>query len=215
MKTLFGLLLVIGMAMLPTAALADDGATQDDFLMRVRADVHVAAGERVGSLLVINGNAIIDGVVANSVVVIKGDVTVSGTIEGNLTVISGNATLLDTAHVANLTSIRGDLIRAPGAVVTGQVHERDGFTVPIGVIGLFSVLFWVAMTVAVVVAGLLFAAVGGRQLTSAASAMTNNAVNVIIGIVFVWVAIPVIAGVAIATLIGIPLGIGADRKSVV
>jgi hypothetical protein len=38
--------------------------------------------------------------------------------------------------------------------------------------------------------------------------MTRDAVSAIVGVVFLWVAVPAIAGVAIVTLIGIPFGVG-------
>jgi hypothetical protein len=58
-----------------------------------------------------------------------------------------------------------------------------------------------------VVAALIFAAVGGRQLTRTAFAMTGQAVNTIVGGVFLWVALPILAVVVMLTVVGILLGI--------
>jgi hypothetical protein len=60
----------------------------------------------------------------------------------------------------------------------------------------------------VVVAGLVFAAVGSRQLNEAARVMTGQPSNSFIGAVFLWVVLPIIAVMAMLTLIGLPLGLG-------
>jgi hypothetical protein len=207
MKWLTAIAIALVLAFVPTFAFAEEAGTED-LLLRIGADVHVPQGDSVGSLIVIDGNARIDGEVRDAVLVISGDAVVTGTVQGDLTVISGNIDLRPSASLNNVTSIRGDLVRAEGSSITGTIEERDSFAFFAGVAAVFSILFWLAFTLAVVVAGLIFAAVGGRQLNNAAQAMTSNAVNVIIGIVFVWVAIPVLATVAMITLIGIPLGIG-------
>jgi hypothetical protein len=208
MKWLATAAFALSLALFPSLALADDGGEADDVLVRVRGDVHVAKGETVGSVVVIDGNATIEGKVDKSVTVINGNAVISGEVGGNLTVVSGNIDLAGASRVNNVFSIRGNLIRAEGATVTGEVRERDNVRF-LGQIGaVFSFLFWVAMTIAVVIAGLVFAAIGGRQLSQSAEAMTTDAVNAIVGVVFVWVAIPAIAVVAMITLIGLPLGLG-------
>jgi Flp pilus assembly protein TadB len=68
---------------------------------------------------------------------------------------------------------RSDLERASGATVNGDIDERDNFfTVGAGVI--FTALAWVGLKVAVILAGLVFAAVGARQLTTAARNLTEK-----------------------------------------
>jgi hypothetical protein len=208
MTWLAAAVLSLAFALLPALAYAEDGEDADDVLVRIGADVRVAQGERVGSVVVIDGDAIIEGEVVNTVTVIKGDAVVSGQVKGNLTVISGDINLRSTARVDNVFSIRGDLTRAEGATITGEIRERDSIRFLDAIGAIFSVLFWLAMTVALVVAGIIFAAIGGRQLTRSAEAMTADTVNVVIGFVFVWIAIPAIAVAAMITLIGIPLGLG-------
>jgi hypothetical protein len=209
MKWFIALVLGLSLAVLPMAALAAPKDSSDnDFLMRIGGDVVIGPGESVKSLVVIDGNATIDGAVRGSVFVINGDVTVNGTVEDQLTVISGSATLTSTSQVGDVTLIRSDYTRAEGSIVTGKVDKRDNFRVAQGVLAAFSILFWIGMTVAVIVAGLIFAAVGGRQLTASARTMTGDAVNTVLGLVFVWVALPVIAGIAVVTLIGLPVGLG-------
>jgi hypothetical protein len=54
----------------------------------------------------------------------------------------------------------------------------------------------------------LFAALAGRRLTEAASLLTNDPGYTILAAVFVWVGGPIVAGLAFATVIGLPLGFG-------
>src|SRR5215204_3598691 len=55
-------------------------------------------------------------------------------------------------------------------------------------------------------AGLLFAAVAGRQLTRAAALLTGRVGGTLLGALLVWVGIPILAVLAFITLVGIPLG---------
>jgi hypothetical protein len=203
-------LVALPFVFLPAAASAQspEGENDDDFTLRVNGDVTVAQGESVNSVVVIDGDLIVEGEVTDFALVIKGDAVVSGSVGGDLTVISGDIDLASTAVVDNLNSIRGDVIRASGATVTGDIHERDSFRFLWWAAGLLSILLWIGMTVTLIVAALLFALFGGRQLTAAARAMTGDLVNSIIGGVFLWIAVPILGGLAIASIVGIPLGIG-------
>jgi hypothetical protein len=201
------LVLAVLFAAFPGAAFAAD-EDAGDLLLRIGGNVVVGPSETVGSVVVIDGDAVIEGTVTDSVFVIDGDVQVTGTIEGDLTVISGSATLASGSSVNNVSMIRSDLDRASGATVLGDVNEQDDFGLAGGVIALFSILFWLAMTVAVIASGLVFAAVGGRQLRATAETMTGDAVNTILGFVFVWIALPIGAAILVATLVGLPLGLG-------
>jgi hypothetical protein len=191
-----------GTAAAQTAEDDDEGA-----VIQINSNVVIGADETIDNLVVISGNAVIDGTVRGTLVVIDGDATISGTVEDDLTVISGDINLMDGANVNNVHSIRGDLTRAPGATVRGDVEESDfsGFWAALGI---FSIVLWIGMTVALIVAGIVFALIGGRQLKAAANLMTGEAVNAIIGTVFLWIGLPILAVIALITVIGIPLGLG-------
>jgi hypothetical protein len=208
MKRLAVLGIAFAFAALPATALAQSPEDDEGFIMRVDGDVVIGPDEQVETVVVINGDLTLEGTVTGFVLVINGDALVSGGIEGDLAVISGDIELTSTAVVDNVTSVRGDFVRAQGATVTGDVHERDNFRFFWGVAGLFSILFWLGMTVAVIAAALIFAHFGARQLTNAGATMTGDLVNAIIGTVFLWVGGPALAILAFITVIGIPLGLG-------
>jgi cytoskeletal protein CcmA (bactofilin family) len=189
----------------PTVAHAQ--GDDDSFILRVNGDVEVATGETVGTVIVVDGNVTVDGTISDSLVVIDGTAAVNGRVEGDITVISGDLDLRSGSTVNNVHLIRSDLLQADGATITGDVNERENVFFR-GAWAVFSILAWFAFTIAVVVAGLVFAAVGGRQLRTASLSLTEEPGNSILASVILWVAVPLAAGLIIATLVGIPLGIG-------
>jgi hypothetical protein len=204
MKWLLASFVALILALAPGTAFAEEG---DDLLLRVNGDVFVPADQVVGAIIVIDGNAVIEGTVKETVLVIDGNATIGGSVEGDITVIEGNLNLLPSARVDNVNLVRGELNQAPGATVTGEIHEREDFEVFGAAAAVFGILFWLALTIAILAAGLVFAAIGGRQLTEAAQYMTSEAVGTIVGIVFVFIALPILAVLIMITLIGIPLGL--------
>jgi hypothetical protein len=209
MRRLMALTVGLMLALAPGTALAQSPDSRGNgFILRTRGDVVIAEGETVSSVVVIDGNLEVHGRVSNFVLVIEGDAVISGVVEGDMTVISGDIDLKAGAEVHNVNSVRGDVTRAQGATVSGDVHERDNFRFIWAVAGVFSILFWLGMTVATVAAALIFAAVGGRQLTAASRLMTGEAVNATIGTVVLWVGVPIVAVLAMITVIGLPLGLG-------
>jgi hypothetical protein len=208
MKWLIGLVLALPFIVIPATASAQSPQDDDDFNLRINGDVTIAQGESVNSVVVINGDLTVEGEVTDFALVIGGDAIVNGNVGGDLTVISGDINLASTAVVDNLNSIRGDINRASGATVLGDVNERDSFRFLWWAAGLFSILLWLGMTLAVIASALIFAGFGGRQLAAAARATTGDLVNTIIGGVFLWIGVPILAGIAIVTIVGLPFGLG-------
>jgi cytoskeletal protein CcmA (bactofilin family) len=194
------------LALLPMAVYAQDG-DERGFLLRFDGDVTIARDEVAGSVVVINGDATIDGTVKDTLIVIEGTAIVRGSVEGDVTVVSGDLDLRSGATVKNVHLVRSDLTQASGATITGDLNRRENFAFR-GFGAVFSILIWVGMTIAVVAAGILFAAVGGRQLKTASLALTQEVGQSILGAVIVWVGVPVAAVLIIITVVGIPLGLG-------
>ncbi|HEU0073558.1 MAG TPA: hypothetical protein VFS30_06060 [Dehalococcoidia bacterium] len=208
MKWLIGLVLALPFIFIPATASAQSPENDDDFTLRINGDATISQGERVNSVVVISGDLTVEGEVTDFALVIDGDAIVSGKVGGDLTVISGDIDLASTAVVDNLNSVRGEINRASGATILGDVSERDSFRFLWWAASLFSILLWLGMTLAVIAAALIFAAFGGRQLSAASRGMTGDLVNTIIGGVFLWVAVPILAGIAIVTIVGLPFGLG-------
>lgn len=200
-------LIAVLAALMPGAALADSPDEKGGFVLRVNGDYAVSTGESIRTLVVIRGDATVDGTVTDALVVIDGDATVRGTVEDNITVVRGSLTLEQGARVKNIQLIRSDLNLNSGASVTGDI-ERSSFRWVGGALIILGVLLWLGMTVVVLVAGLVFAAIGGKQLGSAAAALTASPGESILGAVIAVVAIPIAAVIAMVTVVGLPVGLG-------
>lgn len=208
MKKALILVVVLLLALIPSSTLAQEG-DQDagGLLLRVNGEVRVDATESVGTLIVIDDDAYVAGTVRDAMFVINGDATVTGTVEGDVTVISGSLDLASTANVEDVRLIDSSMTRASGAVVSGSVTERgDLFFVLPGLV--FGILFWIGMTIAVIVAGLLFAAVAGRRLRGFGESMAEHTGGTLVAAAVLLIGVPIAAVIAMVTVIGIPLGIG-------
>ncbi len=195
--------------LLPAVARADDGTDGNrGLILRTDGDVTVGAGQSVGSVVVISGDARIDGTVRDLLFVVKGNATIAGNVEKNIVVIDGDLTLASTAKVKDIHMVRGNLNRDPAAIVTGHISERDNFGFVAWPAALFSIALWFGMSVFVLAGGLLFAAIGGRQLTGSARALTADAGKSVLAALAVWIGLPLLAVLLLVSVIGIPLGIG-------
>jgi hypothetical protein len=208
MKWFLASVFVVLALLIPSTAFADDGKDDKGFTMRITGDLTVAKGETVGTVVVIDGTATIDGTITDSLVVIDGTAVVTGSVQGDVTVISGTLDLRSGARVDNLHLISSDFLRADGVTVTGAIDQSDGIEVPAAFLAALSVYFWAAMTFAIVVSGIVFAAVGHRQLNEAARLFTGEPSNTLIGAVSFWIGVPILAVLAMLTIVGIPLGLG-------
>jgi hypothetical protein len=195
-------LCVVFVALLPAVARAD-GGDRGGFALRVHGTFTLPPDESVGSVVVVKGDANIAGTVRDRLVVVSGNADIAGSVNGGVTVIRGSVTLEGGSHVSRVTIIRGTVNRLNGSVVDHGINRR-GFGLFRG--GLFW-LFWLAMTLTVVVAGLVFAAAGGRQLPRAADALTGKLAYSVLGAVVVWIGLPILAVVALITVVGIPLAL--------
>jgi hypothetical protein len=192
----------IAVALLPAAAQAQD-SDHNGFVVRVNGPFSLAAGESVDSAFVIKGDALIGGTVHNTLLVINGNADIAGRVEGNVTIIKGNVTLEGGSFVNRVTIINGSVTRETGSVVEHGINRRGLGFFP----AFFFWLFWLGMTIAVVVAGLVFAAIAGRQLSAATQALTGQLAYSILGAVIVWLGIPFVAALVFVTIVGIPFAL--------
>src|SRR2546422_8866812 len=93
-------------------------------IVKFGSDAIVREGEEVGEVVVIFGDATIDGKVRGNVVVVAGDAKVNGTIGGELGVPLGSAELGPRAHIeGDVTAIGGGIKADPGAKGGGNPTE--------------------------------------------------------------------------------------------
>ncbi len=208
MKRVRLLLLACCLALIPASAYADDGGLDKGFVLRVDGDLYIGPDESVESAVVINGRAVIEGRIKETLVIINGDVVLIGSVGEDVVIISGDIELGASARVAqDVVLIDANLLQASGSVIGGEVKNEFDISIQWWELAVFSVLVWLGMTIVLVVAGLLFAAIGGRQLAGAADLLTSDAAFSILAAVVTWVALPIAAVLVLFSVVGIPLGL--------
>jgi cytoskeletal protein CcmA (bactofilin family) len=197
-------------ALQPSLVLArNDEPDLDDALIRIGANQTVPSGETVQTLIVVDGDATVDGTVQEDLWVFSGNAVVSGTIQGDVTVISGDLTLNDGARVDGDVNISdGDLTRAPTASIGGDVEYHDWTIGKNYDLFLSSLGFWLGMTITMLILGLLLVRFAGRQMQLAASAFARRFGRSLLYGILLAVILPIIAVLAIVTIVGIPVGVG-------
>jgi hypothetical protein len=197
--------LVAALAM-PQAAAAADPPDQ----VVITGDVDVARGETVGDVVVVDGRIDVAGRIDGDVVAVSGPVRIAGTVDGTVTAVSDRVTLLPGSHVTG-DVIYGDErpVIARSARVDGKISdegwaELDDF--PWGVVGALS--WWLAVSISTLALGLIAVALAPRA-AEAVAATARDQLGVSIAVGFgLFVALPVLAVLALISLVGVPLGLG-------
>jgi hypothetical protein len=171
-------------------------------------DVLVDSGQTTKDVVVADGDVTVRGTVDGDLVVADGDATIRGRVTGNVVTFAGTAILGRRAHV------EGDLRYAdkkpkiaPGAQIGGNVKKFKAEDFGGGAIAL-QIGIWLAVTISTLVLGLVLLALFPRAadaVARTANARTGRAA--LIGLLTFFL-IPIVAFIALITIVGIPLGIG-------
>lgn len=200
---LTGMLLVLWLLPAAGAQAADDDVHGDDRIVVV-GSVLVDRDETVHDVVVIDGDVTIRGTVTGDVIVVDGDITIRGTVEGDVVAVAGLATLGQRGRIAG-DLVYGDErpVQAPGSQVEGDVEKFEiGDVSVLAAIGL-----WIGFTLSMLLLGLvalLIAPRAGEALARTGGAKPLPAAG--IGLLAFFL-LPVLAVLAIVTIIGLPLGI--------
>jgi hypothetical protein len=190
----------------PQAAAAAD--PQDQIV--ISGDVDVPRGQTVGDVVVVDGQITAAGRIDGDVVAVSGPVRIAGTVDGSITALSDRVTLLPGARVT------GDLLYgderpviAPSATVAGEVSDEgwsDVGAFPWGIVG--ALAWWLAVSVSTLALGFLALALAPRAADAlVATAHERLGVSVAVG-AGLFIALPVVAVIALVSLVGLPLGLG-------
>ncbi len=99
---------------------------RDQDLVRVGSSVVLNPGERVPNLVVVFGDATVDGDVDRDLVVVGGNAHLNGKVGGDLVVVLGSAKLGPNARVqGDSTVVLGPCDQAPGAVIHGEQFDLN------------------------------------------------------------------------------------------
>lgn len=203
------LLFALVLALVPAVAFAADDPDDGSFVMKVDGNFTVAPDDEFGTVVVASGDVLVQGTITDTLVVIDGDATVAdgARLTGDVYVFSGTLTLADGSTVENVMLWDSTLARGDAATVTGEIN-RDLAGDLSWTFGVFSVLFWIGTTFFVLVAGVLFALIGRRQLLGAGRLLSDEPGAAVIATLLFWIGLPFASVALFATIIGIPVAIG-------
>jgi cytoskeletal protein CcmA (bactofilin family) len=220
-----GALIAVALAMFAApAGAARDGSSRDDQRISISGGVVVASNEVVdgpvlsadgpvtvdgtvkGRVWVADGRVTIRGHVSGSVLVVHGDILITGRVGDDVIALDGRITTRAGAHVDGDVRSRKQPDVAPGTV-TGDVKKLKLSNLFGGILVLFLVYLWVAVTVSVALLGFLFVWLFPRAADATAAAgrrfWPTLGWGALIGIVG-----PILGVVVLVTIVGIPFGLG-------
>jgi cytoskeletal protein CcmA (bactofilin family) len=214
---------VFAVAAVPADA-GGDGPSHDDRRISVTGGVVVASNEVVdgavvsfdgpvtvngtveGHIFVTDGRVVVRGRVNNDILVVHGDILISGTVKGDVVALDGRITTRDGAHVNGDVKSRQQPDVAPGTV-TGSVKKLNVKNLFSGILIVFLIYLWIAVTLSVALLGFLFVLLFPRAADATAAAGRRFWPTVgwgaLIGIVG-----PILAVLVLVTIVGIPFGLG-------
>jgi hypothetical protein len=168
----------------------------------------VPAGQTAGDVVVVDGTVRIDGRATGDVISVSGPVRLNGRVDGDLIAVSDRASLGPAARVG------GDLrygderpVLARGASVGGKISKEDWADAGNGW-GWLSVLgWWLAVSVSTLIVGALLVWLAPGALYAAERAVREHLGATIGWGVAIAIGVPLLAILALVTLVGIPFGV--------
>jgi hypothetical protein len=196
--------LMVTLLALAAPASAQAG-TETDTQVVLTGRAEVRAGERADAIVIIDGPAVIDGSVDGAVVALNGDIRVSGTVEEDVVALNGRATIVGGARVGgDVVSSRAPQVD-PGATVEGETKTVRFSLRALGI--LFWVAWWVAVTVSLLILGMLLLALAPAAMAASYAVARAERGRAIGWGLLVAVALPVVSILVMLTVVGIPLGV--------
>ena len=176
-------------------------------LIRMGGDVTVDNAQREDAVVVFGGNATIRGDV-RFVAVVGGDAVLDGARVEELVVVDGEAVLLGTTRVdGDVNLIDATLDQEASATILGEVTEDSTYRMGRGLLA-FGLLIGLGFSLAVIVWGLLAAAIAPAGMRRAGAAISDEAGRVLVAALLVWFVLPLLAGLLASTVVGLPVGLG-------
>ncbi len=200
-----GLLAVLLLGLATPAWAQANQASEAFVVLSGRADV--PRGQQVGDLVVFHGSSTVAGTVNGSLTAFDAPVTISGRVDGDVTVFNGRVELQRGANVTGDVVSQQAPVVASGATIGGtttRLQTRTNWN-GFGWVGRFG--WWLAVSVSTLVIGLVLVWLLGRGADRVLEAGRTR-VGPAIGLgLLVFFGLPILAGLALVTVVGIPLGL--------
>ena len=200
--------LCVGFVMLAPRAVAqdNDGPNVDDQIV-LTGRLVVPEGETVQTAMIFSGEAVIDGTVSDWLVVFNGRTEITGTVGEDVIVFNGEVLLRSGARVGgDVVSLEEPQIEE-GATVAGNVSDLatrwNFYDITFG----GRLAWWLASTVSTLVLGLVLLLLAPRLDPASVRAIRDRLGPTIGFGLLVFVLLPIIAALLLATIVGVPLGL--------
>lgn len=191
--------LVILILLLPSAVLANDMNDR----IQIQGDVKVLADEIVsGDAVAIMGDVTVDGKVMGDAVAVMGDVIINGEVMGDVTAIGGHVTRSDTSKIYGRVTQIG-VGEGIGQMIRNFTQFRPRYN--FGVSYAFSSIFNIARFLGTIALAALCIILFPNSVKLVAKAVdVQPGRKLLIGLLALLLT-PVVIGLLIITLLGIPL----------
>jgi hypothetical protein len=186
---------------------AQDGQTSDAFVV-LSGPADVPRGEQVGDLVVFHGSSTVDGTVNGSLTAFDAPVTVSGRVDGDVVVFNGRVELARGANVTGDVVSREDPIVASGATIGGTTRRVQTNVNWVGYGWVSALAWWLAVSISTLLIGLALLWLTGRGANSIEDTGRSRIGPSIGWGLLAFFGLPILAILALVTIVGIPLGIG-------
>ena len=184
----------------------DEGPPGDDQIV-LTGSLVVPVGETVGTAIIFDGDALIEGTVRESLVVFNGSVEVSGSVGEDLVAFNGPVVVRSGAEIGGNVFSRRTAKIEDGATVGGDVQ---------GIAGRFDfgdlflagrIAWWIGYSVSTLLLGLVLLRLA-RGLDGAASRALERHLGAVFGFgALTFFVLPVVAALLLVTVVAIPLGL--------
>jgi len=199
---------VLGIASAPAAFAQDEGGTTgDDDQVVLTGELLVPVGAAVGTAVIFNGDAMIEGTATESVVAFNGDVEITGTVRDDVVAFNGRVIVRSGAEVGGDIASRQDPQIEDGATVGGEIKGISGRFDLEGFGWVARYVWWFGYTVSTLILGLvllLFLPGVDGPLADAFRRRTGASFGFGAAIFFL---LPIAAVLLLVVVVAIPLGV--------
>jgi hypothetical protein len=205
---------ILFVALAPAAFAADPSGTPAPAVtttgvvaVTVDGTLDVPAGSSVRGVLVVDGSATIAAPI-DSLVVLDGTATVSGASVDQVLVVDGRVDLVNGAAAGSVSTLRGSVTRDATSTVSERTTSLETGLIALGVLlAPLAILFTVGFALAGIVAAVLVAAFGARQVRDLEGRISRQPGQVLVAGIIGSIALPVLGVLLTATVIGAPIGL--------
>lgn len=192
----------------PSAEAAATAVPNSDNLVVLNGDINTLPTGKYHNVTTLNGNITFTGEASGNIVALNGDIQIAGMVQGSVFAPNGHITVAPTSQVSGDVRARFQPTVPPGAQVQGTIGTTDMSQVLNQVLNISRTVWWIAASISSLILGLLVLWFTPK-VASAAIRAVRTSFGTTVGWGFITgIGLPILALIAIATVIAFPLGIG-------